>query len=183
MKRIERLRDSYSRHIRVPWRGALSAEERVIFCIYDEADELILRPRIDEFAEVTRSAGHAWTCVDLTDSFGRWLSAQKYAPKYFQKPDLLTAAISGYEQYLVNLVKVRCTEEAAGPNHVVALMGLGDLFGLLKVRELISSIVPLVEGRLVVFFPGSYHGNNYRFMDAYDGWSYLAVPITADSAD
>ena len=38
----------------------------------------------------------------------------------------------------------------------------------------------MVPGRLVVFFPGSYEDNNYRLLDAYDGWGYLAVPITAD---
>ena len=35
-------------------------------------------------------------------------------------------------------------------------------------------------GRLLVFFPGSYENNNYRLLDGYDGWNYLAVPITAD---
>ena len=31
-----------------------------------------------------------------------------------------------------------------------------------------------------IFFPGSYEDNNYRLLDGYDGWNYLAVPITAD---
>jgi len=155
----------------------------VIFCIYDEADELILQSRIEEFAQSTRAAGHRWTLVDLTDSFGAWLSAQKYGPSYFKKPELLSPATSGYERHLVSVIQEKISGSDAGPNHVVALAGLGDLFGLLKVRDTISQIAPLVEGRLVVFFPGSYHGNNYRFMDAYDGWNYLAVPITADSAD
>ena len=35
-----------------------------------------------------------------------------------------------------------------------------------------------VTGRLVVFFPGEYEQNNYRLLDARDGWSYMAVPIT-----
>lgn len=26
----------------------------------------------------------------------------------------------------------------------------------------------------------SYENNNYRLLDGYDGWNYLAVPITAD---
>ena len=33
-------------------------------------------------------------------------------------------------------------------------------------------------GRLVVFFPGQFEQNNYRLLDARDGWNYLAVPIT-----
>ena len=36
-----------------------------------------------------------------------------------------------------------------------------------------------IKGRLVVFFPGQYEHNNYRLLDARDGWNYMAVPITA----
>jgi hypothetical protein len=35
-----------------------------------------------------------------------------------------------------------------------------------------------VRGRLVGFFPGQYEQNNYRLLDARDGWNYLAVPIS-----
>ena len=47
-------------------------------------------------------------------------------------------------------------------------------------REVVDDIAPLVTGRLLIFFPGAYENNNYRLLDAYDGWNYLAVPITAD---
>jgi hypothetical protein len=63
---------------------------------------------------------------------------------------------------------------------VVALMGVGALFGFVKVKDCIDRLAPRVPGRLVVFFPGSYESNNYRLLDGYDGWNYLAVPITAD---
>ncbi|SPE51782.1 conserved hypothetical protein [Verrucomicrobia bacterium] len=35
-----------------------------------------------------------------------------------------------------------------------------------------------IRGRLVLFFPGEFENNNYRLLDARDGWNYLAVPIT-----
>ena len=38
------------------------------------------------------------------------------------------------------------------------------------------------RGRLVVFFPGQYEQNNYRLLDARDGWNYMAVPISLHSA-
>jgi hypothetical protein len=63
---------------------------------------------------------------------------------------------------------------------VVALKGVGSLFGLLKIKEVVDKFAPLVRGRLLVFFPGSYENNNYRLLDGYDGWNYHAVPITAD---
>jgi hypothetical protein len=65
-------------------------------------------------------------------------------------------------------------------NTVVALKGVGSLFGLLKVKEVVDKFAPMVNGRLLVFFPGSYENNNYRLLDGYDGWNYHAVPITAD---
>jgi hypothetical protein len=58
---------------------------------------------------------------------------------------------------------------------------VGSLFGFLKVKQVVDELAPLVPGRLLVFFPGSYENNNYRLLDGYDGWDYLAVPITADT--
>jgi len=46
-----------------------------------------------------------------------------------------------------------------------------------------AEILPMVEGhirgRFLVFFPGVYEQDNYRLLDARDGWNYHAVPITA----
>jgi len=70
------------------------------------------------------------------------------------------------------------TEKSAGSNTVVALKGVGSLFGFLKVKDVVDKLAPLVSGRLLVFFPGTYENNNYRLLDGYDGWNYLAVPIT-----
>jgi hypothetical protein len=33
---------------------------------------------------------------------------------------------------------------------------------------------------LLVLFPGTYENNNYRLLDGYDGWNYLATSITTD---
>ena len=63
---------------------------------------------------------------------------------------------------------------------VVALLGVGSLFSFLKVKEVVDKLAPKVGGRLLVFFPGTYENNNYRLLNGYDGWNYLAVPITAD---
>ena len=62
---------------------------------------------------------------------------------------------------------------------MVAILGIASLFGFMKVSELIKSVKDKVKGRLVIFFPGEYDGNNcYRLLDARDGWNYLALPIT-----
>ncbi len=178
--KIEQLVQSYQKYISVPWREDAAAAQRVIFCVYQESDERRLRAGIDEFALVTRQTGHEWTLFDLTDSFGRWLLSQKYARSYFQKPQLLPTIMPRYLDYLMSDFEnyMRTHEEMA--HGVVSVLGVGSLFGLLKVSEVVDRFAPLVTGRLVVFFPGSCENNNYRLLDGYDGWNYLAVPITAD---
>jgi len=181
MSRIKRLAKSYSNFIAVPWREDAAAAQRVIFCVYHEEDELGLRCKVDEFDLATKQAGHEWALFDLTDTFPDWLSSQRYAPSYFQKPKLLSTLLPKYQKHIRTEFESKWAEPAADPNCVVALLGVGSLFGLLKVKGLVDELAPLVQGRLLVFFPGSFEDNNYRLLDGYDGWNYLAVPITADN--
>jgi hypothetical protein len=57
--------------------------------------------------------------------------------------------------------------------------GLATLFDFMRVSSLINRVEDSVRGRLLVLFPGEYAGNVYRFMDARDGFNYMAVPITS----
>jgi hypothetical protein len=141
---------------------------------------LRLRARIDEFELVTREAGHGWHLFDLTDIFPDWLASQRYANSYFKKPDLITGILPKFGEEIASRFKTFIQESGADENSVVALKGVGCLFGMAKVKGIVDLIAPSVSGRLVVLFPGSYENNNYRLLDAYDGWGYLAVPITAD---
>ncbi len=179
MSKIDKLLNNYKRHISIPWQQAAPAQ-RVIFCVYNENDERKLRAKIDEFELATREAGCGWAVFDLTDTFADWLSAQRYAKKYFQQPQLLSMLLPNYLTYITGHFERFLEGFKAGSNTVVALKGVGSLFGLLKVKEVVDSLAPLVPGRLLVFFPGSYEQNNYRLLDGYDGWNYLAVPITAN---
>ncbi len=180
MSRIKRLTQSYSKFIAVPWRDDAAAAQRVIFCVYHETEELRLRAKLDEFEIATRAAGHDWALFDLTDTFARWLTAQRYAKNYFQKPHLLPTLLPKYLDYIATAFAAALQEQGVNQDCVVALTGVGSLFGLLKVKAVVDQLAPLVEGRLVVFFPGSHEDNNYRLLDGYDGWNYLAVAITAD---
>jgi len=54
--------------------------------------------------------------------------------------------------------------------------------GLSIMRDLFTALGMVedsVPGRMLVFFPGEYAGNVYRFMDERDGFNYMAVPITS----
>lgn len=180
MSRIKRLLASYSRFVAVPWRDDAAPPQRVIFCVYNENDELKLRAHVDEFEIATKQAGHEWMLFDLTNSFADWLSSQRYAKKYFEKPHLLSTLLPKYQDHIVQEFSLALSENHAGKNTVVALKGVGSLFGFIRVKDVVEKIAPLVAGRLLVFFPGTCENNNYRLLDGYDGWNYLAVRITAD---
>jgi hypothetical protein len=180
VSRIKRLIQSYSKYISIPWRDDAAAAQRVIFCVYNETEERWLRSKIDEFELVTQQAGHEWAMFDLTDSFASWLASQRYARSYFQKPHLLSTLLPKYLEFITDEFANFLQINKIGSDSVVAIKGVGSLFGFLKVKEVVDKLAPLVSGRLLVFFPGSYENNNYRLLDGYDGWNYLAVPITAD---
>lgn len=180
MSRVKRLMQSYSKYISVPWRDDAAAAQRVIFCVYNETEERWLRAKVDEFEIVTRQAGHEWAMFDLTDTFAIWLASQRYAKSYFQKPYLLSTLLPKYLAFITDEFETFLQKNEIGSDSVVAIKGVGSLFGFLKVKEVVDKFAPMVKGRLLVFFPGSYENNNYRLLDGYDGWNYLAIPITAD---
>ena len=164
----------------MPWRDDAAAAQRVIFCVYNETEELRLRARVDEFELATRNANHDWFLFDLTDTFAAWLAGQRYAESYFQKPGLLAPLLPRYLSYVAEQFSAFLENVQVGSKSVVALQGVGSLFGLVKVKEVVDKLAPMVQGRLVVFFPGTFENNNYRLLDGYDGWNYLAIPITAE---
>jgi len=180
VSRIKRLIKSYSKYISIPWREDAAAPQRVVFCVYNEVEERNIRAKVDEFELVTRQAGHEWAFFDLTDTFAIWLASQRYAQSYYQKPHVLPTLLPKYLAYITDEFKAFLQKKDIGSNTVVALLGVGSLFGFLKVKEVVDKFAPLIQGRLLVLFPGSCENNNYRLLDAYDGWNYLAVPITED---
>ena len=180
MSKIKRLLQSYNDYISVPWRDDAAAAQRVVFCVYNETEERNLRVKIDEFEIATKRSEHEWNTFDLTDTFSDWLTSQRYAKSYYQKPHLLTNLLPKYLEYNCKEFETYIEGNNIDANTVVALSGVGSLFGFIKVKDVVDKLAPLVQGRLLVFFPGSYENNNYRLLDGYDGWNYLAVPITAE---
>ncbi len=180
MSKIKRLLQSYSRYISIPWRSDAAAAQRVIFCVYNENDELRLRASIDEFQIATRNVKHGWALFDLTDTFADWFAKQRYAKKYFQKPELVDGLMHRYLAYIKQEFETFLQVNDINAGSVFALKGVGSLFGFLNVRDVVAEIAPLVPGRLLIFYPGNYENNNYYLLNGHDGWDYLAVLITAD---
>lgn len=180
MNRVRRLLSSYAKFIVVPWRDDAAPAQRVVFCVYNEEDELRLRACIEEFEIATRETGHDWFLFNLTDTFAEWLTGQRYVESYYRKPELLGTLLPKYLDVITEHFTQFLKATGADANSVVALQGVGSLFGLLKMKLVVEKLAPFVEGRLVVFFPGTFENNNYRLLDGYDGWNYLAIPITTD---
>lgn len=180
--RLDKLAAAYAQHLSVPWQAGLAAVQRVIFAVYDKTDELRLRAKVDEFALTTQQAGKKWLLLDVTDVFAEWMASQEYREAYFESPEDLagyqTGELTGFVADLCTQLKTRITKEADAET-VVALLGVGALFGLARVSTVVEGIKEAVAGRLLVFFPGEYNAEShaYRLLDARDGWNYLAVPL------
>jgi hypothetical protein len=182
--RVQKLAGAYRQHLTVPWQVGLAAIQRVVFAVYDKADELRLRANVEEFALATAQAGKQWLLIDLTNAFPDWMMTQKYRDAYFESPEDLAGYQAGeLSEFIGDLIaKLKARIEAeSGPETVVALLGVGTLFGLARVSTLVEGIKESVTGRLLVFFPGEHHPehHSYRLLDARDGWNYLAVPLLA----
>jgi hypothetical protein len=176
MSAIDRLLSNYSRQVRLPWSANMSGKQRIWFAVYPPAEERRVRARLPQFETLTLEAKHGWTTVDLTRLLPEFLAAHKYREAIFQKPQHLRPG-NELEIRAAALVNEACSQADAGS--VVAVMGLASLFDFMRVSSLIERVEDSVPGRLLVLFPGEYAGNVYRFMDARDGFNYMAVAITS----
>jgi hypothetical protein len=187
MSRIDVLRKNYQRICGLPWDRNVAGPQRVWVAVYDKEDERKLRFRIPEFKEATEKERHHWHAVDLTDAFADWLCSPpyaEYAEGYFEAPARFGSAPLAHFKKAVagQLTHVLKTVEP-GEDTVVALYGVGSLFGFARISEVLPLVEGHIRGRLLVFFPGVYEQDNYRLLDARDGWNYHAVPITASEVE
>ncbi len=188
MGRIENLADEYERHIAGPWQRTLAGAQRVFFVVYPKEDERLLRARLPEFRHRTEAGGgepHRFVECDCTTLFSQWLAADEYRDAYFEHPeDLRQKLDTEFHDYVADHVRacLRTGDTVVDRNTVVALTGLGALYPFLHVSVLIRALEPDIEGRLVVFFPGSKNGTNFRFLDARDGFHYLGTSISLQGA-
>ena len=95
-----------------------------------------------------------------------------------------TAALADFKQAVVARIGRGAAVARPIPRtRCVALYGVASLFGFLRISEILPLVEGHIRGRLLVFFPGVYEQNNYRLLDARDGWNYHAVPITASEGE
>jgi len=175
---IEGLLKAYQSFLQLPWDRTLAGPQKVWFAIYEPAQERRLRLRLAEFEMATTNAGHSWSHLDLTDLFATWMAQHEYREEYFEQPEDMELALQDFASFVSQQIADTLTRTDVDANTVVAVSGLASLFGLTYASAVFETVAPFVQGRLLVFFPGQQNGSNYRFLDARDGWNYLAVPIT-----
>ena len=179
MGRIEELAEKYSRHIATPWQRTIAGAQRVVMVVYDKDLERTLRARKMAFETATRQAGHEWYEIDLAPVFAEWMAEGDYREEYFAVPEDLQLMLDAeFPQYVAKRIGQILNRPEVGETSVLGVFGVGAMFGFANISQILKMIESDIRGRLVVFFPGHHERNNYRLLDARDGWNYLAVPIT-----
>lgn len=179
MARIEDIAERYGRHIATPWQRTIAGAQRVVMVVYDKELERTLRARKLAFETATREAGHDWFEVNLSDAFAEWMAADDYRDEYFSSPEDLQLKLDAeFPEFVAERIREVLRKPEVTANSVLAVVGVGSLFGFARISQVLKKIEADIKGRLVVFFPGQFERNNYRLLDARNGWNYLAVPIT-----
>jgi len=179
MARIEDLAERYGRHISTPWQRTVAGAQRVVMVVYEKELERTFRARKLAFETATREAGHDWYEIDLSAAFSEWMAADDYRDEYFASPDDLKLKLDAeFPRFVAERLRETLQKPEVTSETVVAVLGVGSLFGFARVSQILKMVEADIKGRLVIFFPGQFERNNYRLLDARDGWNYLAVPIT-----
>lgn len=182
MSHFNRLLRNYQGFVRLPWAEHLAGKQRVWFAVYPPSEERRIRARMQEFQVATIDAGHKWYLVDLTDLPAKWLATNEYREGYFADPEAVQAVEEEIRDCAVRAVAAAITADGVDAQTVVAVQGTGSLFGFAHISPIVTGVEDAIRGRLLVFFPGEYERNLYRFMDARDGFNYMAVPITSNES-
>jgi hypothetical protein len=123
--------------------------------VYPPELERKVRARLSDFEFATRESGHGWLVHDVTTAFSTWLAKQEYRGAYYRDPDALAPALPQFLAALETDLDVTLSTGDASANTVVAVVGVGSLFPMIRVSELLQRITNRIEGRLLVLFPGS----------------------------
>lgn len=179
MARIEDLAERFGRHIATPWQRTVAGAQRVVMLVYDKELERTLRARKVAFETAARQAGHEWYELDISDAFSAWMAGDEYREEYFAAPEDLQLKLQAeFPAYVAERLRDFLNRDEINDDSVVALLGVGALFGFARLSHILKMVEADIRGRLVVFFPGHLERSNYRLLDARDGWNYMAVPIT-----
>ncbi len=179
ISKTDALINKYESVVREPWGQKLSGQEKVWFLVYDPSEQRKILFRLADFERVTLQHHKGWAEVDLAGFFPQWMAQHEYKEAYFKQPlGLQDPVETAFKAFVVKKIHDTIASIENVHDTVVAITNVNALFGFIKLSDVLQEIYPLNKGRLLVFFPGEFQNNQYRLMDARDGWSYLARPIS-----
>lgn len=178
--KVDLLLSAFDRVVHEPWSPLLSAQEKIWFLVYDPAEQRKIDLRMGDFEATARRAGKKWITLSLKPCFPQWMADHDYKEEYFADPEALVDQLeTEFKQTAINFLTTQIGTQGADETTVVALRDVSALFGFARLSDVLNGAASAIRGRMLVFFPGEHQRSQYRFLDARDGWSYLARPITA----
>jgi hypothetical protein len=177
MSKVEQLVKKFEGIINEPWPVGLSGAEKVWFLIFDPAELRKVHFKLSEFEMATKNAKRDWLMISLNNHFSKWLSQHDYKDSFFKEPEYISDALQDeFKDFIMEDISKQLKESTE--NTLVVLKDAAAIFGFIKLSDIVQEISKKIDGRLMVLFPGEFTNNQYRLMDARDGWDYLARPIT-----
>lgn len=178
--KIDQLLAAYEAVVNEPWATALSGQERVWFLVYDPAEQRKVDLRVGDFETCTIKAGKRWKSISFKSCFPLWMANHDYKEEYFSDPELMVDQLEGdFKNFAIDFLVNEINKHETDDDTLVAIRDISALFGFCRISDVLNGCANTFNGRVLIFFPGEYDKNQYRLLDARDGWSYLARPITA----
>lgn len=177
---VDDLLNAYEKVVNGNWEVTLSGQERIWFLVYEPEMQRKVDFRLGDFENVTKKARKKWAIVSLKEAFPAWMANHDYREEYFNEPDMLVDQLEfEFKNWVVSHSVEKLNQQNADEHTVLAITDVASIFGFARLSDILNQVAHQVKGRLLVFFPGEFEKNQFRLLDARDGWSYLARPITA----
>ena len=177
--KVDQLIEAFEKVVNEPWSSTLSGQERTWFLVYDPAEQRKVDLRLGDFENSTIKAGKKWESVSLKLCFPTWMANHEYKNEYFNNPEYIVDQLEAeFIPYSIQFLKDKLSKIEQDMDTLVAVKDVSSLFGFARLSEILKGCDKDFKGRLLIFFPGEFERNQYRLLDARDGWDYLARPIT-----
>lgn len=177
--KIDRLLTAFEKVVTEPWSTTLAGQERLWFLVYDPAEQRKIDLRLGDFETTTLKAGKKWNCVSMKLCFPTWMANHEYKEGYFEDPEHVVDQLEAeFIPFAIKFLKDEISKIEQDPKTLIAIRDVSSIFGFARLSEILKSCDRDFKGRMLIFFPGEFENNQYRLLDARDGWDYLARPIT-----
>jgi hypothetical protein len=177
--KIDQLLSLTEQMFKEPWTDRLAGSERVCFLVFDPSEIRKVDFRLAEFEMAAKMAGRKWVSVSLQSFFPEWMAAHEYRDAYFEDPESLVDQLeTEFKDFAINKLVQAIAAGQPDDTTVIAIRDVTAIFGFQRLSDILNGASHAFRGRVLVFFPGEYDKNHYRLLNARDGWSYLARPIS-----